>query len=614
LTRTRAARSLRRALSRGRERSIARNIDGRGAARSGKIARMRRYDGGGRWVERVAIAMLLACNRASDPEEEAPPAAPEPAEDPAPPTPAEPEPPAEPVAGIRIVEPGTEPAAELRFVAGVGSKRRWVVTTRVNTRRGTEPAPLSPRARFEVDTTVTSAGAGWRRELEIVEASILREDDFTPEAIEAAEALAKRLVGAKGLLVVDENGQVQEQTIDVEPGADVELSILVAGLRTALATHVVPLPTEGVGGGASWEATRRAEMHGVESWQVQHVGLRKREGGELELRADLSFPAGPISGQPVGYDPVTVETWTGKGEITSRLDTAHATPIETHASIEIAFTGKDAAGAPTEGKIGIDVTVDEDYLSLKDPRVALRGELSQGGLVRGKVEPGTKVWFEKKRVKVSPEGDFLIGFERDARHRALLSFAFGSAPPERHVIHVAQRTFDTERIDGLPPEMVKLDGKTRTELVRANKRIDKVRSKITDATDFLEKFAWPLKGKLTSTYGLPRILNGEDHGIHWGVDVAAPVGKKVKAPASGVVIFAEDDVPLSGTLLIIDHGFGLTSSFLHLKSIKVAVGDRVKKGQVVALSGNSGRSTGPHLDWRMNLGDVRVDPQLIVGK
>jgi murein DD-endopeptidase MepM/ murein hydrolase activator NlpD len=558
--------------------------------------------------------MLLACNRASEAEDEAPAAAAEPTADPEPAPEAEPVAAAEPVAGLRLVEAGTEPRAEVRYAAGVGGKRRWIVTTRVNTRRGAEPAPLSPRARFEVDTTVTSAGAGWRRELEIAGASILREDDIGPEALASAQTMAERLVGAKGRLVLGADGQVQEAAIDLDPGADVELAILLAGLRTALQTHVVPLPAEPVGGGASWEVTSRATLHGVESWQVQHVGLRKREGAELELRADFSFPEGPLSGQPVGYGAVTLETWTGKGEITTRVDSAQATPIETHAAIEVSFTGKDAAGAAVEGKIGIDVTVDEDFLSLKDPRVALRGSLSQGSLVRGKVEPGTKVWFEKKRVKVSPAGDFLIAFDRDARHRALLSFAFGKAPPERHVVHVAQRTFDIERIDGLPPELVKLDGKTRTELVRANKRIDKLRGKVTEATDFLEKFAWPIKGKVTSTYGLPRILNGEDHGIHWGVDVAVPVGKKVKAPASGVVIFAEENVPLSGTLLIVDHGHGLTSSFLHLKSIKVAVGDRVKKGQVIALSGNTGRSTGPHLDWRMNLGDVRVDPQLLVGK
>ena len=100
--------------------------------------------------------------------------------------------------------------------------------------------------------------------------------------------------------------------------------------------------------------------------------------------------------------------------------------------------------------------------------------------------------------------------------------------------------------------------------------------------------------------------------IYPSVDLAVGVGSKVRAPAGGVVVLAEKDVPLSGNLLILDHGHGVTSSFLHLQKFKVKVGDVVKAGQVIALSGNSGRSTGPHLDWRMNWFDVRVDPQTVV--
>jgi len=119
---------------------------------------------------------------------------------------------------------------------------------------------------------------------------------------------------------------------------------------------------------------------------------------------------------------------------------------------------------------------------------------------------------------------------------------------------------------------------------------------------------------VTSTYGRNRILNGVDKGPHWGVDLAAGVGTKVKAPAAGIVVYAEKDLPLSGHTMILDHGHGLTSTFLHLQTFKVEVGTEVKAGQLIATSGNSGRSTGPHLDWRMNLGTRRVDPETIVGK
>lgn len=562
-----------------------------------------------------AIALAPGCNRAPESSEQedpgdAPAVAATPADLPA----AQPEAPAEPVEGTVLVDGGAKTQRSLRYSPSVGSSRRWVVTVRVNTRRGAAPAPLSPRARFEIESTVDSAGETAGRRFEIVGASILPEDDVAPEAVAAAQARVAAYVGHSGRLSLAPDGRVTNYSIDLDASADPEGAIVLAGLRTALEHHLVPLPTEDVGEGAAWEVTARTQVQGVELWEVQRVGLRKREGDELELRADVSFPTGELSGSPVGHDAIAVETWEGKGEVEARIDMADAVPIETHVSLEGAFTGKDAAGAAVEGKLGVDVTVDEDYLSLKDHRVELRGKLIQGGLVRGKVEPGTKVWLDKRRVRVSAEGDFLLAFDRDERHRALLSFAFGKQPPERHVIHIAQRTFEPERIDGLPESMVKLDGKTRTELVRANKRIEKIRGKVSDGTDFVDDFSWPLKGRVTSTYGRPRILNGEDHGIHWGVDLAVPVGKKVKAPAGGVVVFAEDDVPLSGTLVILDHGHGLTSSFLHLKKIKVAVGDRVKKGQVIALSGNSGRSTGPHLDWRMNVGPVRIDPQLLVGK
>jgi murein DD-endopeptidase MepM/ murein hydrolase activator NlpD len=208
----------------------------------------------------------------------------------------------------------------------------------------------------------------------------------------------------------------------------------------------------------------------------------------------------------------------------------------------------------------------------------------------------------------------LFGFGRDADRRALLSFAFPGLPPQRHVIHVKPREFEPEAIDGLPEDMVKLDPETRKALALSNKRVEKVRHKVTNTQDFSDGFRWPLKGRVTSTYGRERILNGEDKGIHWGIDIAAPVGRKVRAPAAGVVVFAEENVPLSGNLLIVDHGHGLTSSFLHLNRFRVEVGTEVRRGQVIADVGNTGRTTGPHLDWRMNLEDLRVDPQLLLGK
>ena len=230
----------------------------------------------------------------------------------------------------------------------------------------------------------------------------------------------------------------------------------------------------------------------------------------------------------------------------------------------------------------------------------------------GKVPPGTKVWFNKGKRPVSDEGDFVIGFGRDAPPRALLAFSFDDGPPIRHILHVGDRTFEPEAIDGLPDEFVNPDKETKRALAKSRKRIEKVRGKSSTVAFYRDGFVWPAKGKITSTYGRKRILNGEEKSYHWGVDIAGRVGSPVKAPAAGVIVFAEEDVPLSGNLVIVDHGHGVTSSFLHLQKIKVKVGDEVKQGQTIATLGNTGRSTGPHLDWRMNLRDTRIDPQLLV--
>ena len=144
-------------------------------------------------------------------------------------------------------------------------------------------------------------------------------------------------------------------------------------------------------------------------------------------------------------------------------------------------------------------------------------------------------------------------------------------------------------------------------MIRKARTIDDAR------TDFLEKIDWPVHGIITGVYGSQRVLNGEPRRPHYGVDIHVPVGTPVQAPASGIVTVAHPDMFFSGATMVIDHGHGLSSAFLHLDSILVRTGDYVNKNQVIATVGSSGRSTGPHLDWRINLFSVRLDAQLIVG-
>jgi murein DD-endopeptidase MepM/ murein hydrolase activator NlpD len=250
-----------------------------------------------------------------------------------------------------------------------------------------------------------------------------------------------------------------------------------------------------------------------------------------------------------------------------------------------------------------------------DPsRLKLDGKGVQGGLMRAQVDKGTKgVKFPGHRVVISPEGKFLIGFYRNAPPKETLTITFPDGAVLEKVFEIEQRTFEDDRIDNLPEHFVKLDAETQRKLTAANARIAVERRKFSDRTDYEGGFIWPVRGKVTSRYGQKRFLNGTDGGIHWGVDIAVPVGTPVKAPAGGVVLFIERDVPLAGHTMVVDHGHGLTSTFIHLAGFTKKVGDEVKQGDVIATVGMTGRTNGPHLDWRMNLfEDYRLDPELLV--
>jgi murein DD-endopeptidase MepM/ murein hydrolase activator NlpD len=248
-----------------------------------------------------------------------------------------------------------------------------------------------------------------------------------------------------------------------------------------------------------------------------------------------------------------------------------------------------------------------------DPsRLVLSGKVVQGGLVKAKVDPGTRgIKFPGHRVIISPDGTFLIAFYRNAPANDKLTVTFPDGAVLEHAFSVEQRSFPDDKIDGLPERFVKLDPATKTKLRTTNARIDKKRMGYTKKPFYDDGFIWPSEGRITSRYGQKRFLNGIDSGYHWGVDIAVPVGTPVKAPCGGKVIFAEAGVPLAGNTVVIDHGHGLSSTLIHLDKIGVKVGDDVKQGDVVATVGLTGRTNGPHLDWRMNLFEIRIDPELL---
>ncbi len=242
----------------------------------------------------------------------------------------------------------------------------------------------------------------------------------------------------------------------------------------------------------------------------------------------------------------------------------------------------------------------------------LKGDLMQGGMVIGTTEPGNRVIYDGQAIRVSPDGLFILGFGRDDELEHRLEVKRGDAIVEKRDIVIGKRQYQIQRIDGLPPSKVTPPKRDWERIKRETAMVKKARRLDDPRTDFANGFIWPAEGVISGIYGSQRILNGEPRRPHFGVDIAAPKGTPVYAPADGVVTLAYPDMFYSGGTLILDHGHQLSSSFLHLSRLHVKVGDRVKQGDLVAEIGATGRVTGAHLDWRMNLRKARIDPQLLV--
>lgn len=234
-------------------------------------------------------------------------------------------------------------------------------------------------------------------------------------------------------------------------------------------------------------------------------------------------------------------------------------------------------------------------------------------MITGKSMPGARVTVDAVPVRVSSEGYFLLGFDRDQGATSLVKVIYPDGRSESRVLNIEKRNYDIQRIDGLPKRKVTPEKIDYERIRKETAAIKKAREKDDPRTDFLNGWMWPVEGPISGVYGSQRVLNGEPRRPHFGVDIAVPVGTQVKAPADGIVTLAHPGMFFSGTTLVLDHGHKLTSSFLHLNKTLVRVGDRIRKGDIIAEVGKSGRVTGAHLDWRMNLRNARIDPQLLAG-
>ena len=250
-------------------------------------------------------------------------------------------------------------------------------------------------------------------------------------------------------------------------------------------------------------------------------------------------------------------------------------------------------------------------LNIKDTKVILEGDFVQGGLVKGKINKDLDVKFKEKVLRKTTDGSFVIGFGRDHPKEANL-YIFINENWILKKLDIKQRKYKTQVINGLEKKMVNPPKSFWDRIKKENKVIKQVRSLDSNVDFVFQKFTWPAQGIISGVFGSQRILNGKPKRPHYGIDIAAKKGTKVVAPTDSIVRMAEKNLYYTGGTIMLDHGHGVTSVYSHLSSIDVKVGEKVSKNQKIGEVGSTGRSTGPHLDWRVNWFDQRLDPLLLL--
>ena len=240
-------------------------------------------------------------------------------------------------------------------------------------------------------------------------------------------------------------------------------------------------------------------------------------------------------------------------------------------------------------------------------RLSFSGSTEQGALVIGKALPGAKVRIDDASVRVSQEGVFAFGLTYDRTQPVHVVADYADGRSEARDIVPVVRQYAIQRINGLPQKLVTPSPEALERIKRENVLIFEVRKRDTTGVGFAELFDWPFPGIISSVYGSQRIENGTPMAPHLGIDIAAPEGTPIHAPADAVVSIC-DDYFLDGGFTLLDHGHGVSSCYLHQSKRMVAVGDKIARGQVIGLVGKTGRATGPHMHWGLNWFQVKLDP------
>ena len=242
----------------------------------------------------------------------------------------------------------------------------------------------------------------------------------------------------------------------------------------------------------------------------------------------------------------------------------------------------------------------------------LKGEFYQGNLIIGQTEPGSQIFIDKSRIKVSKDGYFAFGLSKDRKNDVFIK-VINQNKTEEIIKKVYKKKYQIQKIDGLPQKQVIPPKEVYERIKNDNKLIAEARSVDSDYTYFSNKFNLPIENTIiTGVYGSQRILNGIPKSPHYGLDFAAKEGTPIKAMLDGEVTLSEKNLYYTGGTIIFDHGHGVSTLYMHLKDVYVSRGQKVKKGEIIGTVGKTGRSTGAHLDIRLNWYDVKLDPASVL--
>ena len=243
--------------------------------------------------------------------------------------------------------------------------------------------------------------------------------------------------------------------------------------------------------------------------------------------------------------------------------------------------------------------------------IEFKGKFQQGHFIIGLTDPSARIIIGKKEVKVSKDGYFVFGIDRDRKFDLLIT-KIKDEKKEKIIKKILKRKYNIQRIDGLEESKVTPPESVYKRIKEENNKIGKARAINSNLSFFKDQFIMPVEGIISGVYGSQRILNGKPRWPHYGIDIAAKKGTMIKSSGSGTVTMAEDDLYYTGGTIIMDHGHGISTIYSHLETVLVSVGDKINQGDIIGTVGSTGRSTGPHLDFRVNWFQTRLDPMSII--